>query len=185
MKIIGDNSLVSWIKYPFLICAAIFCISSVWIGSLAIIHILAEKQDSMMYISEKLYTVNDKTYDILQVQYPFSNMVFTVTDSREAIVLALLNMLTLSFSLIWASKIINEFSADHIFTDKVVRNFKVLSFGLIIFGFITLLVDLIMETNQFDITPPSLSIGIGITLLVMKEIFVQGSQLKEQADLTI
>lgn len=183
MKIIGKQSLVSWIKVPFTIFAGIFCISSVWICSLAFSHAFAGVNSSN--ISEKIYTINQKTYSTLQVHYPFSNVILTMNDSKEGVLLALLNIITLSFSLVCASKIIHGFSTDNVFNSAVIKNFKILSYGLIIIGFITLCVDLILDNNHFDVTPPSLSIGIGITLLIIKEIFAQGNDLKEQTDLTI
>ncbi|MBL1219446.1 DUF2975 domain-containing protein [Chryseobacterium sp. L7] len=183
MKIIGKHSLVSWIKVPLSIFAGIFCISSIWICSLAFSHAFAGISGSN--ISERIDTINEKTYNTLQVHYPFSNMVLTMNDSKEGVLLALLNIISLSFSLVCASKIINGFSTEHIFSSRVIKDFKILSYGLILLGFITLLIDLALDSTHFDFTPPFLSIGIGVTLLIIKEICVQGNDLKEQTDLTI
>lgn len=179
MKIIGKNSFLYWAKYPFLIYTIGFVVSSVWICSLIVFHLITGKFNSL--ITDK----NSNGYNVIQFKYPFSQMVIATENSTEGILLTLLGIGSVCFVLIYAFRIIRHLSGEHIFSTNVVSDFKILSIGLIAFGLIMLLIDLTVERNQFDFTPPLFYVVIGFVLLFVREIFAEGKMLQDQTDLTI
>jgi len=183
MKIIGKRSFAYWARYPFLIYAVTFILSSLWVGSLMLYYLLTRDVNS--HISEATVTYNNATHALVQFHYPFSGMVLAARNSTEGIVLALLGICSVSFILVYAFRIVNKLSTDRIFTRSVIADFKILSYGLIIFGLVILVTDILLEKNQSDFIPSLFYILIGLILSFIKEIFVHGKQLQEQTDLTI
>lgn len=183
MKIIGKNSLVYWLKFPFLIYVIGFSLSSLWIVGLVFYFLLTRNFNSV--ITNYKFDIENHEKDVVQFKYPFSEMVVATENSTEGLLLAMIGLISIIFILIYAYKIVNQLSKEIIFTKTIVENFKILSFGLIFFGVIILLVDIMIERNKFDLTPSFFYILIGLLLLFVKEIFLKGETLQEQTDLTI
>ena len=179
MKIIGNKSLLFWVKYPFLIYTVGFVVSSVWICSLIAYHLITGRFTS--FIIDK--SLNGYAY--IQFRYPFTKMVVATENSTEGMLLAFLGVGSVCFMLIYAYRIIRQLSGEHTFTANVVSDFGILSIGLITFGIVMLLIDLIVERNEFDFTPPLFYVVIGFVLLFVREIFAKGKTLQDQSDLTI
>lgn len=179
MKIFEKNSILYWIKYPFLIYTVGFVVSSVWVCSLIVFHLITGNFNSL------ITKTGINGYNLIQFKYLFSQMVLATENSTEGILLTFLGIGSVSFVLIYAYRIILQLAGDHVFSAKVVSDFKILSIGLIAFGIIMLLIDLIIERSTFDFTPPLFYMVIGLVLLFVKEIFARGQVLQDQTDLTI
>ncbi len=183
MKIIGKRSLVYWLRFPFLIYVIGFTLSGLWIVSLMIYFLLTGKFGSV--INNHRYNFDGQIQNVVQFKYPFSKMVLATENSTQGLLFALVGIISVIFILIYAYKIVNQLSKEIIFSKTIVGDFKILSFGIIFFGIIILLIDLTIESNKFDFTPPFFYILIGFLLLFIKEIFEEGKDLQEQNDLTI
>lgn len=187
MKIIGKNSLLYWLKYPFGIYTLGFTLVSIWIFSLMAIYSITNKTNQFTSISHWQSENNNhqKNLEIIQFHYPFSKMVLATENSTEGILLAFMGLLSVCFILVIVLKIINELSKDNFFTDKAVQNFKILGFGLLFFGIIHLLIDLVNSPHNFDLTPPFFFVITGLIFIFLKEIFARGKKMQEENELTI
>ncbi|WP_057937480.1 DUF2975 domain-containing protein [Algoriphagus resistens] len=179
MRIIGKNSILYWSKYPFLVCTIGFMASSAWICGLIVLQLITGKFHSLVTVE------NINEYKIIQFKYPFSQMVFTAENSTEGILLAFWGLISVSFVLLYSLRIIRQFANDHIFSSKVVTDFKTLSMGFIIFASVILFIDLTVERSNYDFTLPLWYMLAGFVLLFIKEIVDQGKILQDQTDLTI
>ena len=187
MKLLGKNSLLYWIKYPFGIYTIGFTLMSIWILILMSIYAITNTTNQFTTIDNwKSENNNQQTSsEIIQFQYPFSKMVLATENSVEGISLAFLGLVSLCFILIIVLKIIIELSKDDFFTNKAVENFKILGFGLIFFGIVHLTIDLLTSSQRFDLTPPFFFIITGFIFIFLKEIFSKGKKMQEENDLTI
>ncbi len=187
MKLLGKNSLLYWLKYPFGIYAVGFTLISIWILILMGVYLATDTTNQFVSIDhwESENNNGQKSSEIVQFHYPFSKMVLATENSTEGILLAFLGLFSLSFILIIVLKIIIELSQDNFFTHKAVQNFKTLGFGLLFFGIIHLIIDLLTSSNSFDLTPPSLFIITGLIFIFLKEIFAKGKEIQEENNLTI
>lgn len=187
MKLLGKNSLLYWLKYPFGIYAIGFTLISIWILILMGIYSITDKTNQFISIDEwKSENYNgQKSSEMIQFHYPFSKMVLATENSTEGILLAFMGLFSVCFILIIVLKIIIELSQDNFFTHKAVQNFKILGFGLLSFGIIHLIIDLLTSSYNFDLTPPFLFIITGFIFIFLKEIFVKGRKMQEENDLTI
>lgn len=187
MKLLGKNSILYWIKYPFGIYAIGFTLMSIWILSLIIIYTFTSSINQFTSIDHwKNENHNEQlNSEIVQFHYPFTKMVLATENSVQGISLAFLGLVSLSFILIVVFKILNELSKDNFFTETAVNSFRVLGFGLLFFGIIHLAIDLLTSSLKFDLTPPFLFILTGLIFIFLKEIFAKGKKMQEENDLTI
>jgi len=187
MKLLGKNSLLYWLKYPFGIYAIGFTLISTWILILMGIYLVKNQTNQFVSIDNwESKNYNDqKNSEIVQFHYPFSKMVLATENSTEGILLAFMGLFAVCFILVIVLKIIIELSKDNFFTQKAVQNFKTLGFGLLFFGIIHLIIDLITSSYSFDFTPPFLFIITGFIFIFLKEIFAKGKKMQEENDLTI
>ena len=187
MKLLGKNSLLYWLKYPFGIYAVGFTLMSIWILGLISVYAFTNSTNQFTSIDHwKTENHNQQTNsEIVQFHYPFTKMVLATENSVEGISLAFLGLASLSFILIIVFKILNELSKDNFFTENAVKNFKILGFGLIAFGTIHLAIDLFTSSQRFDLTPPLIFIITGLIFIFLKEIFAKGKKIQEENDLTI
>nr|WP_314495433.1 DUF2975 domain-containing protein [uncultured Chryseobacterium sp.] len=181
MNITGKNSLLYWIKYPFGIYTVGFSILSLWILLLMIIYTITGAQNRYISFNHNQSGKND----MIQFHYPFSTMVLSAENSLEGISLAFVGLISVCFILIIVFKISIELSKDQFFTDKAVRNFKILGFGLLCFGTIHFIIDLSTSSENFNLNPPLLFIITGCLFIFLKEIFAKGKMMQEENDLTI
>ncbi len=187
MKLLGKNSLLYWLRYPFGIYTLGFTLMSAWILVLMAVYSVTDKTNRFISVGHlKIENhSHQKNSETVQFHYPFSKMVLETENSAEGILLAFMGLLSICFILIIVSKIIIELSQDNFFTDKAVQNFKILGFGLLIFGVIHLTIDLLTSSYIFDLTPPFLFIITGFIFIFLKEIFAKGKKMQEENDLTI
>ncbi len=187
MKLLGKNSLLYWLRYPFGIYTFGFTLISIWILALIAVYSITDKTNRFISINHWKIENNNhqKNSEIIQFHYPFSKMVLETENSAEGILLAFMGLLSICFILIIISKIIIELSQDNFLTDKAVQNFKVLGFGLLTFGIIHLTINLLTSSYTFDLTPPFLFIITGFIFIFLKEIFAKGKEMQEENDLTI
>ena len=187
MKLLGKNSLLYWLKYPFGIYTFGFALISIWILILMGAYLITDTTNQFVSINhwESENNNGQKSSEIVQFHYPFSKMVLATENSTEGILLAFLGLFSLCFILIIVLKIIIELSKDNFFTYKAVQNFKILGFGLLFFGIIHLIIDLITSSYSFDFTPPFLFIITGFIFIFLKEIFAKGTKMQQENDLTI
>lgn len=187
MKLLGKNSLLNWLKYPFGIYAIGFTIISIWILILMGTYAVTNSSNQFTSIDHWKSENNNgqKNSEIVQFHYPFSKMVLATENSTEGISLAFLGLVSLCFILITVLKIIIELSKDDFFTYKAVQNFKILGFGLLFFGCVHLAVDIFTSPQSFDTTPPLIFIITGLIFIFLKEIFVKGRKMQEETELTI
>ncbi|MCU7618285.1 DUF2975 domain-containing protein [Chryseobacterium sp. PBS4-4] len=187
MKLLGKNSLLFWLKYPFGIYAVGFTLISIWILILMGIYLITNTTNSFVSIDHWKSENNNgqKNSEIVQFHYPFSKMVLATENSAEGIMLAFLGLVSLCFILIIVLKIIIELSKDDFFTHKAVQNFKILGFGMLFLGSVHLAVDIFTSPQSFDTTPPLIFIITGLIFIFLKEIFVKGRKMQEENDLTI
>lgn len=183
MKIIGKNSLIYWLKLPYLIYVIGFSLASIWIMGLMIYFLFTKEFNS--YITSNKFQYDGELVNTVEFRYPFSKMVLQSENSYESVVLALLGISSLVFILIQVYKIVNKLSKEMVFTKEIVSNFKTFSYGLIFFGLTILVTDITMGATRIDITPPFFYVLIGVLFLFIKEIFLKGTLLQEQTDLTI
>lgn len=187
MKLLGKNSLLYWLKYPFGIYTFGFAIVSMWIFILMAIYSVTDNTNQFISIDNWQSDNNNhkKKLEIVQFHYPFSKMVLATENSVEGISLAFVGLLSVCFILLIVFKIITELSKDNFFTDKAVQSFKFLGFGLLSFGIIHILIDLLNSPYNFDSTPPLLYIITGLIFIFLKEIFAKGQKMQEENELTI
>jgi hypothetical protein len=187
MKLLGKNSLLYWLRYPFGIYTFGFTLMSIWILALMAIYSVSAKTNQFISTGHWKIKNNNhqKSSETIQFHYPFSKMVLETENSTEGILLAFMGLLSVCFILIIVSKIIIELSQDNFFTDKAVQNFKILGFGLLAFGIIHLTIDLLTSSYNFDLMPPFLFIITGFIFIFLKEIFAKGKEMQEENDLTI
>ena len=186
MRLLGKNSLVYWLKYPFAIYTFGFTLMSIWILILMGTFSVTAKTNRFVSIDNWQGNNNYQTKtEIVQFHYPFSKMVLATENSTEGILLAFIGLASISFILIIVLKIIIELSRDNFFTEKAVENFKTLGYGLLSFGVIHLAIDLFIESKKFDLTPPFFLIVTGLIFIFLKEIFSKGKKMQEENDLTI
>ena len=177
MKIIGKNSLLYWLRIPFAIYVVGFILSSLWIFGLMFYHAFTQNYNSFITnrsIEHFKYDDDDKvekTLNLIEFKYPFTKMCVATENTAEGIVMAFLGLLSFSFILFFALKIVLKLSNDQIFSAKIVRDFKFLGYGLICFGIIHIIVDLVTSVNRFDISSPFFYILTGLVLIFLKEIF--------------
>lgn len=187
MKLLGKNSLLYWLKYPFGIYTLGFTLISIWI--LGLMSVYAFTNSTNQFISLDKWTDGNHNEQIksemVQFHYPFTKMVLATENSVGGVSLAFLGLASLCFILIIVFKILNELSKDNFFTENAVKNFKILGFGLIIFGSIHFAIDLLTSSQRFDFTPPFLFIITGLIFIFLKEIFAKGRKIQEENDLTI
>lgn len=191
MKIIGKNSLLYWLRIPFVIYAIGFISISLWIFSLMFYYIFTGTTNS--FISKSHWrTPNNNSQinsEIIQFQYPFTKMVLATENTTEGITLAFVGLLSICFILFFVMRIVTKLSKDEIFTKDIIGDLKFLGFGLMIFGVITLIIDFTDgfkgNVTRFDLTPPFFYIIIGLILIFLKEIFAKGYKIQEENDLTI
>lgn len=185
MKIIGKNSLLYWLRIPFAVYTVGFIMSCVWIIGLIALYFISGNLNS--FTSQSTWA-NSNT-EIVQFKYPFTKMVMATENTSEGILLAAVGLLSFSFILFFAMKIFNQLSKEEIFTKSIIKDFKLLGFGMIAFGFVTMILDVTDGFNfnkkSFDLTPPFFYILVGFILIFLKEIFVKGQRIQEENDLTI
>ncbi|KQT15311.1 hypothetical protein ASG31_15400 [Chryseobacterium sp. Leaf404] len=187
MKLLGKNSLLYWLKYPFGIYTLGFTLISIWI--LGLMSVYAFTSSTNQFISLDNWKTENNiqqiSSEIVQFHYPFTKMVLVTENSLEGVSLAFLGLASLCFILIIIFKILNELSKDNFFTENALNSFKILGFGLIVFGSIHLAIDLLTSSQRFDLTPPFLFIITGLIFIFLKEIFAKGRKIQEENDLTI
>lgn len=181
MKIIGKNSLLYWLRVPFLIYVAGFLLLSMWIFGLMIIYAITKKTNQ--FITES--TWNNSETEIVQFHYPFSKMVLATENSLNGIGIAFLGLLSICFILFVALKLVFNFSKDDFFTSEAIKYFNLIGYGMIAFGIVQLAFDLITSYEKFDLTPPFFLALIGVVFLLIKEVFRKGKNIQDEIDLTI
>lgn len=181
MKIIGKNSLIYWLRIPISIYVFGFLIVSAWIISLMAYYSIT--QETNQFISIQKWGENNKEY--LQFHYPFTKMVLATSNTLEGIGVSFLGLVTICFILFYSLKIIFEISKEKIFSSTIIKYFNYLGFGLIILGGVMLLFDLITSINKIDLTPSILFLIIGLVLLLIKSIIIEGKNIQDENDLTI
>ena len=117
MKIIGKNSLIYWIRFPFLIFVLGFVLMSSWIFILMINFIITKSTNQFTTKSSwNLLNKNQQTNsEIIQFHYPISKMVLATENSTEGICLAFIGLFSFCFILLFALKLIFKLSKDIIF----------------------------------------------------------------------
>lgn len=185
MKIIGKRSLLWWARYPFGIYTIGFSITSIWILGLMLIYFFTHQTNRFISPASGQNEGNGLSSGNIRFHYPFTQMTLNTENSPEGLILAFLGLLSISFILIVALKIIIELSQDNFFTAKAVRNFKILGFGLVSLGIIHLLIDLVVSPQQYNPAQPLVFIVTGFILILMKEIFVKGKAIQDENDLVI
>ena len=194
MKILGKNSLLYWLKFPYAIYIAGFIINSFWIFGLMAYFSITDNINT--FITKA--TINGFQYDdeqpitkieMIQFKYPFSKMCLATENSTEGILLAFIGLASICFLLFYIFKIISNLSKEEIFTTEIIKNLKFLGYGLIVFGISTLLIDITdgfsRHYKSYDLTPPFFYVLSGLILIFIKEIFVKARKIQEENDLTI
>lgn len=181
MKIIGKNSLIYWLRIPISIYVFAFLIVSAWIMSLMTYYSIT--QETNQFISIETWGENNSEY--LQFHYPFTKMVLATSNTFEGIGFAFLGLIAICFILYYSLKIVFEISKEKIFSSTIIKYFNYLGLGLIILGAIMFLFDVLTSMNKIDFTPSVLFILIGLVLLLIKSIFIEGKNIQEENDLTI
>ncbi|AQX04059.1 hypothetical protein BAX97_13120 [Elizabethkingia meningoseptica] len=187
MKITGKNSLLYWLRIPFLIYSFGFILINLWILILMGIYSVTNKTNQ--FISKSTWKpasiASEEKTEQVQFHYPLSKMILTTEDSFEGIGIAFLGLLSICFILYMAVKIVNQLSKDNFFTGDAVKFLNLLGYGMLSFGIIQLMFDIIVTPQSFDFTPPFFTALIGIVLLMIKEIFIKGKSIQEENELTI
>lgn len=187
MKIIGKNSLLYWIKYPFGIYTIGFTLISFWILTLIANYMITGNTGKYISIDQwqKINDLQQNNNETVQFHHPFTKMVLSTKNSTEGVTLAFIGIIAACYILITVLAIVNELSKDNFFTSKAVFYLKILGFGLIFFGGIHLAIDLVTSLQSFDLTPPFFFIITGFIFIFLKEIFAKGKKIQEENELTI
>ncbi|WBV50708.1 DUF2975 domain-containing protein [Chryseobacterium gambrini] len=191
MKIIGTNSLLYWLRIPFAIYVIGFIMSSLWMTGLIGFYIFSGSENRFIWKSNWEVPNNNETIasEIIQFKYPFSKMCLATENSTEGILLALTGIISFSYILFYALRITLKLSKDNFFTADIVKDLKFAGFGLIIFGFAILLIDVTngfsKYYNSYDLTPPFFYLLFGLILIFIKEIFQKAKNIQEENELTI
>lgn len=174
MKIVGKNSLLFWIKYPFAIMAFSFVASALWILPLLINYAVAGNENRFTSIKEQ--TVN--------FHYPLTTMVLSTENSAKGLLLAFSGIVSVCFILMASLKIISALSKENFFTQDAVRTLKILGFGLLLFGVSDFIINLLYP-HHFNISSSVLYSISGIIFIFLKEIFAEGKKKQDENELTI
>lgn len=185
MKITGKKSLLWWMRYPFGIYTAGFGAASLWIAGLLVLYLLTGETNRFISSGAVENAAHGNIHHMVQFQYPFGSMVLNTENSTKGILLAFLGVVSINFILVAVFRIMLELSRDHFFTGKAVRNFKILGFGLLSFGIIHTLINLLISPQQPDLTEPLIFIVTGFIFILMKEIFLKGKRMQDESDLVI
>jgi len=181
MKIIGKNSILYWLRIPFLIYSVCFILISVWIFILIGTYFITNETNQFI---TKSYLEHSDTKSI-QFHYPFLKMVLSTEDSIDGIGIAFLGLLSICFILYMAVKIISLLSKEDIFTRDAIKYLGLLGYGMLSFGILQLIFDILVTPQKYDFTPPFFFALIGVVLLLIKEIFAKGKTIQEENELTI
>lgn len=191
MKLIGKNSLLYWLRIPFAIYTLGFILSSVWIVSLALYHIITGEKNQYITnsIVEKFkYDDEDnfeKSVELINFKYPFSQMVMQTENNTLSIIMAIVGILSVCFILSGILYFVHNLSKETIFNKKTVHSLNILGLGLILLGLIHIIVEYIDKSHHYGVETPLLAILVGFIILLIKEIFVKGQRIQEENDLTI
>ncbi|PUB33489.1 Protein of unknown function (DUF2975) [Elizabethkingia sp. YR214] len=181
MKIIGKNSILYWLRIPFLIYSAGFILMSIWIFILIGTYSITDKTNQFI---SKSYLENSDIESV-KFHYPLLKMTLSTEDSFEGIGIAFLGLLSICFILYMAIQIVNQLSKDNIFVGNAVKYLKILGYGTLVFGVLQLVFDITVTPKKYDFTSPFFLTLTGTVLLLIKEIFVKGKSIQEENDLTI
>lgn len=174
MKIVGKNSLIFWLKYPFAAFIAIFIAGALWILPLMMKYVFTAEQN-------RFTSVEDLTVNF---HYPFTTMVLSTENSLKGLLLAFSGIVGVCFILIISLNIICALSKENFFTQDAVRNLKILGFGLLLFGVSDVIINLIFP-HHFNISSSVLYIISGFIFIFLKEIFAEGKKKQDENELTI
>ncbi len=191
MKIIGKNSLLYWLRIPFLIYFIGFTLSSIWIIGLCIYYLITKnltKYISIEKVEEFKYDYFKKMPTIIEkinFHYPFSQMVVQTDNNTLNILMSVLGLLSVCFILYSILNFITSVTQELIFTPRTVKSLNVFGYGLIIIGLLHILVEYLDKNHHYGIGTPFLAIIIGLVILMIKEVFLRGKKIQEENDLTI
>lgn len=185
MKITGNKSLLWWIRYPFGIYTAGFGAASLWILGLLALYFFTGETNRFISSGAMENPADRNIQHAVQFHYPFGSMVLNTENSTKGILLAFLGVVSINFILIAVFRIILELSRDNFFTGKAVRNCKILGFGLLSFGIIHTLINLLISPQQPDLAGPFIFIVTGFIFILLKEIFLKGKNMQDESDLVI
>ncbi|MDQ1097760.1 MULTISPECIES: DUF2975 domain-containing protein [Chryseobacterium] len=182
MKITGKKSLLWWLRYPFGVYIVIFAIASLWILSLIILYFFTEETNRFISLES---LKNPGSSIAVQFHYPFTSMALTTKNTYQSLLLAFLGLISINFILLTTFRIILELSQDNFFTDKAIKNFKILGFGLLAFGVIQGFINILISPQQPDLIQPFVFLITGFSLILMKEVFLKGKKMQDESDLVI